>query len=132
MIISYADPEHNHTGGIYQAMNWVYIGQSTRTKKWKLPSGKILHDRVASPTNNNKKHFGKASKRYDMRGAKVILSLPKFKYIYPLDEKAKKKAELLRKPYPKCVDVVKNSKPEYHSGSGGESPTSTLQPKSVV
>ncbi len=29
VVISFADPAQGHYGGIYQAMNWVYLGAST-------------------------------------------------------------------------------------------------------
>jgi hypothetical protein len=34
VVISYADPEHDHTGAIYQATNWIYqgIGPSSMVK----------------------------------------------------------------------------------------------------
>jgi hypothetical protein len=28
LIVSYADPVQDHHGGIYQAMNWLYVGSS--------------------------------------------------------------------------------------------------------
>jgi hypothetical protein len=33
-LISYADPNVGHCGGIYRAASWVYLGQSEETRAW--------------------------------------------------------------------------------------------------
>lgn len=45
LVLSFADPSHGHHGGIYQASNWVYTGDSMAAKyyyvrgRWRHPRG---------------------------------------------------------------------------------------------
>lgn len=97
-ILSYADPEHNHHGGIYQGGNWIYLGESSRSIVYEI-DGKRYHSRVANPNN---KQFGRPTRRpKGIERANKIKTLPKHKYIYPLDRKMRKQIEPLAKPYPK-------------------------------
>ena len=34
LLVSYADPNVGHVGSIYQAMNWVYVGSSSKIKQY--------------------------------------------------------------------------------------------------
>lgn len=89
MIISYADPEQGHHGGIYQGGNWVYVGVSQ--SKWTVMG---LHNRsfagsMAKVPENMKKHIKK--------------HIPKYKYCYPLDNEMKQLVEKRRKTFPAPV-----------------------------
>ena len=44
-VVSYADPNAGHHGYIYQALGWIYTGESPTTPTWCDPSGQIRHDR---------------------------------------------------------------------------------------
>jgi hypothetical protein len=95
--VSFADPEENHHGGIYQAGNWIYAGKSTDGFEWRL-NGKRLNKRAY--TGNN---FGK-DKLEVPKGAKKVAIPGKHRYIMSLDDSMKAKIEYLRKPYPKRVE----------------------------
>jgi len=89
MIISMADPMHGHHGGIYQAGNWIYTGQTAEDYQYQLPDGRYVHHRTA--TSILKSVTGRPKKK-----------LPgKYRYLMPLDEEMRKRIEPLRKPYPK-------------------------------
>ena len=47
LIVSYADPEHGHHGGIYQAMNWQFIGTTNRESLIRL-NGRLFHPRTVA------------------------------------------------------------------------------------
>lgn len=47
VVVSFADPHHDHHGGIYQAMNWLYLGETAPTNMWRQPSGALIHQRSA-------------------------------------------------------------------------------------
>ena len=34
-VVSYADPNHDHLGGVYRAASWVYTGQSEETRVYR-------------------------------------------------------------------------------------------------
>ena len=98
LIISFADSEQNHHGGIYQATNFLYVGSSTVTQK--LINGRWRNDvhthrwNIVSPTRK---------------------APPKHKYLYPLDKAMRRQILPLAKPYPKkdtCGQSVKGDTPE--------------------
>jgi hypothetical protein len=48
LIISFADPEHGHAGGIYKAGNWIYTGMSARSDEW-IIKGRRTHSSSSKP-----------------------------------------------------------------------------------
>ena len=44
-LISYADPNVGHKGGVYRAASWVYLGQSEESRAYRGPNGEILSRR---------------------------------------------------------------------------------------
>jgi hypothetical protein len=54
-LISYADPNAGHQGGVYRAASWVYLGQSEDNRHYRSASGQIVPRR--------KFHSGKSFKR---------------------------------------------------------------------
>jgi hypothetical protein len=124
LVVSYADPEHGHLGRIYQAMGWIYVGES------KGPGGMMLRGKPTHRRTINSK-FGTSSvawlQRHVDRDAKIIKTLPKFKYLLPLDAEMKTVVEKLRKPYPKRAASVDSDTPTDQAGEGGARPTAALQ-----
>lgn len=102
-LVSYADPNQNHHGYIYQATNWLYTGESTPKKRYTFEDGSTFDIRRGVDTK------GKIVDVEDLK--------PTLRYIYLHGSKTQKKAmlkdlklELL--PYPKgqnknyeCVDI---------------------------
>ena len=89
LAFSYADPYEGHTGTIYQAMNWIYVGSSGRKQVFKKPNGEIVHNRLAY------------SKSAEWRERGEWIDRPaKHKYLYPLDDEMREQIEPLAKPYP--------------------------------
>ncbi len=44
-IVSYADPNVGHTGGVYRAASWVYLGQSEETRAYRNANGDVVSRR---------------------------------------------------------------------------------------
>lgn len=44
-VVSFADPNHGHHGGIYQAASWIYTGQSEETRVYITEDGRTLSRR---------------------------------------------------------------------------------------
>lgn len=111
LIVSYADPEQGHHGGIYQAGNWIYKGLSASAlkvwynKKWSHK--KTVDDAGVDQSNLIKKRVA-----------------GKHTYLMPLDAEMRERILPLAKPYPKRA---KDQASEFHSDLGGETPTRTLQ-----
>ena len=97
MLVSYADLNHGHVGKIYQASNWVFVGETGHEAGIMLNS-KLTHRR----TINSK--YGTSTIEW-LHGhvdpcASRVEGKPKFKYLLPLDGETAERIKLLAKPYP--------------------------------
>ena len=103
LIISFADQEQNHHGGIYQATNWIYTGVTAGADEY-LYEGKRWHGRAF------RKSMG-SHLNYMDKGLEIVQGSQKHRYLMPLDKKIKKQILGLVQPYPK-------RKTEENSGEG--------------
>lgn len=104
LIISYADIEQGHYGGIYQATNWIYEGQSVKSRYF-IVKGKKTHPKSLYSLYKDKYADFEQSvewvrKRID-KNASVYYDLGKHKYLFPLNKEIRKQVEPLAKKYPK-------------------------------
>lgn len=88
LVVSYADPEQGHHGGIYQAGNWLYVGRS-QAQCEVMHNGKLMHKRTANAL------FG------TIKGMPKSRELWKHKYLYPLDGTVRERLASQAQPYPK-------------------------------
>jgi hypothetical protein len=49
-LVTYADSSENHTGNVYRASNWTYVGETKPTPKWLDVDGK----QVAQKSTKNR------------------------------------------------------------------------------
>lgn len=117
LIISYADPNEKHHGGIYQAGNWVYVGKSAPLIQY-LYKGKWVHNKTM--TGN----YRKTTVDYSRLPKRV--NDPKYKYAYPLDDKMRKQIEILSKPYPKRAGSINGDAISIQEIDDGSTPISAL------
>jgi hypothetical protein len=117
LIISFADPQANHHGGIYQATNWIYTGRSAGNFEWRL-NGRRLNKRAYTGQN-----FG-APRLAVPDGAERVTLPGKHRYLMPLDEAMRAQIAPLAKPYPKRA---KEQDAEHPSALGSATLTRTLQ-----
>jgi len=117
LVVSFADPAAGHHGGIYQATNWIYTGQSAPNFEWRL-NGKRLNKRAYTGHN-----FG-SPKMVVPKGAERITLPGKHRYLMPLDAEMRERIAPLAKPYPKRP---KQATEGVQPSSGGATPTRTLQ-----
>lgn len=118
-IVSFADPEAGHHGGIYQAGNWIYLGLSSSSFEWRL-NGKRLNKRAYTGHN-----FGCARKAVPV-GAEKVAIVGKHRYLMPLDDEMRHRVACLAKPYPKRVRSVDSDTAGLQPEEGGANPTRTL------
>lgn len=110
LIVFFADPSEGHHGGIYQAGNWIYTGESNPTieyfldRRWQHVRGSYYKKNENTPVRTRQ---------------------GKHRYLMPLTSQMKEKIIHLAKPYPKRVTKAPS---EYPSDSGGAVPTHTLHP----
>lgn len=101
LLVSLADPVRDHIGVIYQAGNWVYVGETSKSKTYIDRNGREHHERVVSPTGR-KKQYGRYVPCLRPEDAAEIRENPgKLKYLYPLDDEMRERIAPLAKPYPK-------------------------------
>ena len=89
IILSYADKGQSHIGTIYQASNWIYLGDSRSSGVEVFANGRWMHKRQFD---------GMAKKPKDTQKR---IKPGKHKYIYPLDKALIPMCKALAKPYPK-------------------------------
>ncbi|MCK2239388.1 MULTISPECIES: protein Mom [unclassified Crossiella] len=105
-VVSYADTEHGHHGGIYQAGNWIYTGMtSPYNSYYRLSGGRVVHGRtlrhmaVNRPPGEKAEDFVRRTIDPEVQHLKVA-SL-KHRYVLPLTRTMRRRIAHLAKPYPK-------------------------------
>jgi len=123
LIVSYADSNQGHHGGIYQASNWLYCG-SIESDGGQLINGEIVHRRTVYA------RYGRQDidwlRKHVAPDACYVKVKPKHKYLMPLDDAMRKQIEPLRKPYPKRGRGETDNAPQSNEETGGASPTRPL------
>jgi hypothetical protein len=124
MIVSYADLDQEHTGIIYQATNWFYVGLQKPTGRaafiinGKKVHPKTLHSRgIIQSIKEVQKYYPDATE---------FFSQGKHKYIYPLDKSLIPLCKSLSKPYPKAQEVNQDKCDASSIEIGGSNPTLAL------
>jgi hypothetical protein len=123
LIVSYADADQEHHGGIYQATNWIYDGlKNANTMGAFVIKGKKTHPKSVH-SKGIKQNIDAVRKHLDPN-ATIFYTKGKHRYLMPLDNDMRAKILPLAKPYPKRA---KGQDSEYPSELGGSTPTRTLQ-----
>ena len=105
LIISFADPDQNHKGGIYQAGNWIYNGRSLAADEY-IINGERIHGRSlrakreSHPIKTNAKNALEWAKQVIDPNAQEVKGSSKHRYLYPLDRNMRKRIGALALPYP--------------------------------
>lgn len=86
LVVSFADPNKGHHGGVYQAGNWIYCGDSPTT--------------IELFVNNAWVHWRGGFYKKNKNTLKRTMP-GKHRYLMPLDKDMSAKIALLAKPYPK-------------------------------
>lgn len=108
LVVSFADPDKGHHGGVYQAGNWIFCGDSPSTTEL-FVRGRWVHWRGGF---------------YEKTDTTPKRTMPgKHRYLMPLDADMRARILPLAKPYPKRVKQANSGdQPE----CGGAAPTHTL------
>lgn len=122
LVVSFADRDQSHHGGIYQATNWIYDGIGSPATFY-LIKGKKTHPRTIGLAGYIQNIEG--AKKMD-RNAKAIQCQGKHRYLMPLDTEMRKRILPLSKPYPKRAEGETKDTLAIHAREGGSLPTSAL------
>lgn len=118
MIVSFADSDQGHYGGIYQANGWLYTGDAKTT--FLRVNGETIHVQTAGL------RYPSCSLRWlrdnvDPK-AEHVSSPPKYRYVKPLDKEMLEIARAKAKPYPRRKQAIGGDHPQ----SEGAAPIPTL------
>ena len=128
LVVSYADADQNHHGGIYQATNWIYTGlMNAGSMGAFIINGKKTHPKSVH-SKGVKQNINEVRKHLD-RNATVFYTKGKHRYLMSLDKETKESILTLAKPYPKRT---KEQESEHPSDLGGATPTCTLQSSPIL
>ena len=98
LVVSYADANQGHHGGIYQGGNWLYSGVSD-TDGGQMVFGRQMHRKTV------RSKYGTSSLEWLRKNidpnATAVKALPKHRYLMPLDKEMAKQIAHLAKEYPK-------------------------------
>jgi hypothetical protein len=86
-VVSYADPSHGHSGVIYRASNFKYVGLSGKDKGYRSPdNGKVYHSRALRVKYKGEfKPYVKRLRELFAAGKLEVIDLPrKHCFIYSL------------------------------------------------
>ena len=100
MIVSFADMDQNHYGTIYQATNWIYLGDRNVGERGAF----IIHGKRQHPKSLHSKGWVQSLKwlRENIDpNAQEVISKGKRKYIWVFDKKMRKQWQTKALPYPK-------------------------------
>jgi hypothetical protein len=113
LIVSFADQSQGHHGGIYQAGNWVYNGQSAPAKFY-LIRGQLTHPRSIGSRGLVQNIYG--ARKIDPNAS--VVDVPgKHRYLMPLDAEMRERIAPLAKPYPKRAKQAMAGPPVQRRGS---------------
>lgn len=108
LVVSFADPNEGHRGGIYQAGNWVYTGAMVH-KDYFVVRGKTMHPRsVGSAGWRQSLPWLRA--HVDPR-ARTVSRPGKHRYVMPLDRAMRRRVGKLARPYPRAVEASEVTRP---------------------
>jgi hypothetical protein len=127
LVVSFADTNEGHHGGIYQAGNWIYSGITPPKTHFRDKQGKVWHSRQTTTTGMTNQ-FGSRSKCAKRSDCEKVELEGKHRYLMPLDAEMRARVLPLAKPYPK-----RPKKPDDpDQGNRGRGSTDPDAPSSAV
>ncbi len=124
VALSYADPSQGHIGTVYQASNWIFVGQSSPSQQLRFSDGMLMHKRAAFDRYGTDR--ADRLKKVDP-GVRSVNVPGKYKYLYAIDRDLLTELQGMAKPYPKHPSCAGPERaPGDHPGEGGADPTPAL------
>lgn len=124
LVVSFADADQNHHGGIYQAGNWIYTGLRNAGHR----DGYVIHGRRVHC--RSMPALGLRNTMTDARArdpnATAIIGSGKHQYLFAFDRTLRERIQRDAQPYPKRAGSADSGTSDIQSEGGGASPTSAL------
>lgn len=100
LVVSFAAKSEGHHGGIYQATNWIYAGETAANAEVTFKGKRLTNRAFMQMVCNSPYSFDEWIKNNWVRD---VVKMTKHRYLMPLDEEVRKSVLKLSKPYPKRV-----------------------------
>jgi hypothetical protein len=126
LVVSYADPNHGHHGGIYQALGWICDGHTEADFAAIDQRGRRWHSRQVSRTGV-KRQYGSYRRVPRHSECTLVPLLGKHRYLCPLDAAMRTQILPLSQPYPKRAASILADAPTVQDGESGAAPTAALR-----
>ena len=124
LVVSFADADQGHHGGIYQAGNWIYTGLRNKGHRYGYRiNGRTVHCR-SMPGLGLRNTLADARK-LDPR-AEVLIGNGKHQYWYPFSDDVRCRLVVSSIPYPKRAGSIGSDAAAVQVAQGGATPTSAL------
>ena len=103
IVVSYADIDQDHAGIIYQATNWIYLGQMNEgSRSAFVINGKKTHPRTIG-SMGGVQSLKWVRENLDAN-AEEFRTKGKHKYIFAFDKRLRKEYQKQHQPYPKKLE----------------------------
>lgn len=106
LIVSFADPNEGHSGGIYKAGNWLYTGRSESAKFYRV-NGVVIHPRTAYSLGKNSLEW--LIQNVDSK-AEAVFRPGKLRFLFPLDKPMRRKITKMALRYEGAVEGLEESR----------------------
>jgi len=109
LVVSFADPDQDHHGGIYQAGNWIYTGMSLPAPEY-VVNGERVHGRTLRSMRNSSADPGDFANVQDWAAAHldpnahIEYGSRKHRYLMPLDRAMRRQVMKLAQTPPTRVE----------------------------
>lgn len=133
VMVSYADTEQGHHGGIYQAGGWTYSGPASLTSTEYIINGRRMHGRSVGDVYGRRRRGETALRgnRLDWIRRNVDPTAycrkasVKHRYFLAFDEPTRRRVDAMAKPYPKRAKQAMAESPSVQR-QGGTDPHAPL------
>jgi hypothetical protein len=98
-VVSYADPNVGHSGGVYRAASWLYHGRTVETRAYLSPTGAVLARRAFHSGS-----IGLRKAEIELLGYSEMRREGKHRYVRPLKRWARK---AMRAEWRACQDEMR-------------------------
>lgn len=100
-VVTFADPEAGHHGGVYQGAGWIYTGKTADDRRY-LYRGEWLHSRQVKEQGFTLGIGGQKSLCVRPSECERVERVPgKHRYVMPLDDETRALVMREARPYPK-------------------------------
>jgi len=135
LCVSFADPDHDHHGGIYQAGNWLYLGLTNGETQY-VVNGRQYHSRSLASTQygtgrRTKRAMSYLREHFDP-DARTVKLPGKHRYAMPFDRAMRRQLRDRVQPYPARADEGSTGASASPGPRGGFDPRSRLDDQPVV